>query len=124
MNTETKALLAQAHRSLAAARRDVSANDPDNAISRAYYATFHAASAALHEDNLSARSHKGTHAVFYREYIATRRVDKKCGQILSHLFQSRLDADYVSGATFSLDDATDALRQAKAFVSAVERVLG
>jgi hypothetical protein len=124
LKNEAKALLEQAHRALAAARRDLAAEDSDNAVSRAYYAAFHAASAALNETGQAARSHKGTHHLFYMEHVETGRLPSKYSQTLAYLFQLRQDADYVSGATFSLETATDALHQAEAFVAAVKRVLG
>lgn len=123
MKHETKVLLQQAHRALDAARRDLAAQDPDNAIPRAYYATFHAVSAALNEAGLSARSHKGTHHLFYQEYVDSGRIDTQYMQILVYLFRSRQDADYTSGATFSLKAATDAVQQAEAFVDAVAALL-
>lgn len=61
--------------------------------------------------------------LFYKKYVETSRLSNGHSHSLAYLFQLRQDADYVSGATFSLETAADALRQAEAFVAAVERVL-
>ena len=45
---------------LNAANRDAVSRDPQNAVSRAYYAMMHAANAALAVKGLQAKTHKGT----------------------------------------------------------------
>ena len=97
MKPETKSLLDKARRTLEAARRDLGADDTDNAISRAYYATFHAATAALHEKNLAAKSHTGSHHLFHQTYVLTGAIDQKTSGTLSRLFQNRQDVDYAFG---------------------------
>lgn len=123
MKAETNALLEQARRALAAAWRDLDAEDADHAVAHAYYAAFHAATAALNEAGLSARSHQGTHNLFYQEYVENGKVENRHSRTLSFLFQSRQEADYTTGITFSLDDAADAIQQAEAFVEAVTALL-
>lgn len=56
MRSEIKALLDKAHRRLDGAVRDLDAGDAEGAVSRIYYAAFHAASAALASEGFSARS--------------------------------------------------------------------
>jgi len=90
---ETDALLKKAHHALEAARRDLDATDADNAISRAYYATFYAATAALSETDLTAHTHKGTHHLFYQHYIDSGIVDYQHHRAFLRLFQNRQDVD-------------------------------
>ena len=123
MKPETKSILEKARRTLAAARRDLASDDADNAISRAYYATFHAATAALHEKGLAAKSHTGTHHLFHQEYGLTGRIDQQTSKTLSRLFQDRMNAEYTFGTTFGPKAATDAIEQAEAFVEAVAALL-
>ncbi len=123
MKPETRAWLEKASHALNAARRNLTAEDADNAISRAYYAAFYAATAALNEVNLATKSHKGTHKLFYREYIDSGKIDSHHNQAFSRLFQNRQAADYTFGATFSPETALDAIEQAEAFVEAVAALL-
>ena len=88
-----------------------------------YYAAFYAATAALNEVNLATKSHKGTHKLFYREYIDSAKIDSHHNQAFSRLFQNRQAADYTFGATFSPETALDAIEQAEAFVEAVAALL-
>lgn len=120
MIPEAQALLNKAFRSLEAARRDVSAGDADNAISRAYYATFHAASAALLETGRAAKSHSGMQHLFSEQFIRTGLVDPSHGQTFSTLFQDRHEADYKVSSIFSVSEAADLVRRAEAFVIAIE----
>ncbi len=123
MKPETRAWLEKASLALNAARRNLTAEDADHAISRAYYAAFYAATAALNEVNLTTKSHKGTHKLFYREYIDTEKIDSHHNQAFSRLFQNRQVADYTFGTTFGPKAALDAIQQAEAFVEAVAALL-
>ena len=124
MKPETKDLLKKADHALDAARRDLDASDADNAISRAYYAAFYAATAALNEANLTAQTHKGTHTLFYQHFVESGKVDKRYLRAFSRLFQNRQDVDYAFGiGIFSLEAATDAVQEAQSFVDMVEALL-
>ena len=123
MKPETRAWLEKASLALNAARRNLTAEDADNAISRAYYAAFYAATAALNEVNLATKSHKGTHKLFYREYIDSGKIDSHHNQAFSRLFQNRQVADYTFGTTFGPKAATDVIQQAEVFVEAVAALL-
>ena len=116
MTGEPSALLALARDDLAAARRDLDANPPRHAVSRAYYATFHAVSAVLVIVDAPAKSHKGTHSQFHREFVRTGRLPASDGQVLAALFQLRQDADYDVGQGVSMEQAERAVRDAAALV--------
>lgn len=121
---ETNALLRKAHHALEAAQRDLDATDADNAISRAYYATFYAATAALSQADLTAHTHKGTHHLFYQHYIDPGKIEYQHHRAFLRLFQNRQDVDYAFGVgVMSLEDATHAVQQAEAFVDAVAALL-
>ena len=123
MKPETNQMLEKAQRTLEAARRDMRAGDTGNTISRAYYAAFHAATAALEEAGLTAQSHKGIRHLFHREFVKSGKIDSQHNQAFSRLFQNRQEADYTYGKVFSPQDATDAIRQAETFVEAVAALL-
>ena len=124
MKRESASLLEKAHAALNAARRDLATGDADNAINRAYYAAFYAATAAIHELDLAAKTHKGTHQLFYQTYVETGRIDRRHSHTLARLFQDRQDADYLfESGVFSIEAATDATQKAASFVDAVEALL-
>lgn len=96
MNAET---IAKRHwkwatNALKAANRDAAGNDPQNAVSRAYYAMMHAANAALAMKGLQAKTHKGTQTLFNEHLVRAGEVDKQRGRDLVRGQRRRTSADY------------------------------
>lgn len=120
MKDGTLQLLQKARSALEAASRDIEAKAPDQAISRAYYATFHAATAILHEYDTHARTHTGIQHKFYQTFIEPDKLDVNLSRILVALFQSRQEADYTFEAGFTIENARDALKNAIHFVESIE----
>ena len=119
MKEGTRQLLKKAHTALMAAQRDIEAKAPDQAIARAYYATFHAATAILHERGEHARTHTGIQHKFYKSFIESGELDINLSRILIALFQSRQEADYAFEAGFTLANARDAVENAAFFLDAI-----
>lgn len=67
-------LLDKAERMLEGAKSAHGAGFYEDAVSRAYYAAFHAVSAALASKHLSFSSHGQTLGAFNREFVATGMV--------------------------------------------------
>lgn len=86
--------------SLAAARRDLAAQDFALAMNRAYYAAFYAASALLLEQGKKFKKHTGVRAAFNREVIKAGQLATRHGELYNRLFQDRVSADYVAFAAF------------------------
>ena len=123
MKEGTGQLLNKARTALMAAQRDIEAEAPDQAIARAYYATFHAATAILHERGEHARTHTGIQQKFYKSFIESGDLDINLSRILVALFQSRQEADYAFEAGFTIDNARDAVENAAHFLEAIESYL-
>ncbi len=120
MREGTRQLLDKAEAALAAAKRDIEASAPDQAIVRAYYAAFHAATALLHEHGEHARTHSGIQHRFYKLFVQTGRLDVNLSRILVSLFQSRQEADYSFEAAFTIENAQDAVENASVLMDSVE----
>ena len=67
---------------------------PGAAISRAYYAMFHAATAALLQQGIQRRSHQGIVAAFGQTFVKSGPVDPKFHRYLKEAFDLRKDSDY------------------------------
>jgi uncharacterized protein (UPF0332 family) len=119
----TRALLKKARRALEAAQRDLEAGDADNAVARAYYAAFHAVTAAPHEAGRRGKSHPGTQQLFYEHFVRTGRLDRAQSSLFSSLFQMRQAADYAFGTVFSADRAQEAVRDAGELVDVIEALI-
>jgi uncharacterized protein (UPF0332 family) len=113
--------LAHAREALEAAQVCLAQQLYRSATSRAYYAMFWAAQAALSQAGIrrSEWSHPALQASFVRELIRTRkRYPALLGQYLNRALQLRLDADYrLKGV--SQRQATQVVRWAQEFVTAV-----
>lgn len=68
--------------------------DADGAISRAYYAAFYMASAALELAGENPKTHSGTHGRFWRRFVETERFPAHLAQLLPHAQEQREKADY------------------------------
>ena len=90
----TLAFLARAAESLTAAQLLLGASLYDDAVSRAYYAMFYAAKAALESANIEAHSHSGVINQFGLHFIKPGLLDAQYGRILTQTFQSRQVSDY------------------------------
>ena len=84
---------------------------PSQAVSRAYLAGFHAASAALTAIGEAPATRTGVLSAFARRVVGEDDVDYETGRILRRLFEDRNDVDYALAAAppgiarTALDDA-------------------
>ncbi|GJD56840.1 HEPN domain-containing protein [Methylobacterium dankookense] len=113
----------RAERTLAGARVLNAHGDSEGASSRAYYAMFHAAQAALltvgvHPDEVIIKTHRGLIASFGKFLVLPGHLDARLGRSFSRAEQRRLAADYMSGAP-SVAEAEDGLADAEAFLQAI-----
>ena len=94
-----------------------------DAISRAYYAVFHAASALLASIGRSSRTHDGLRALIGEHFVRPGILDPAHGRALSRLAADRNDAEYNVAAVFRDEDVREALAHAAAFLAAVHDLL-
>lgn len=92
-------------------------------VSRAYYAMFYAATAALGHEGLWRNTHQGVISAFGERFVKPGYVEPEYGRLLHSAFSARLRGDYEPGVAFDeayirelIDDATD-------FVARVRRML-
>lgn len=94
---------------------------PSGAISRAYYAAFHAGKALLLTEGLEIRSHQALGRLFSLHFVKTDKFDARFSRILSKAQKYREEADYSSEYLFTLEDAKGCLSEVTEFLEAVER---
>jgi uncharacterized protein len=92
------------------------------ALTRAYFACFHAARAALFRRDIEPKSHAGALTLFNLHFVKVGLVSIGASALLARLQKYREAADY--GDAFFVDDATvrAEVAAAEAFVSEVERL--
>lgn len=97
--------------------------DTEGACSRAYYAMFDAAHAALRAMGIETsgseiKTHTGLLMVFGKELVQTKRVDADLNKALNQVQRLRQIADYTAEPP-EPDKARWAVEQAEAFVEAM-----
>lgn len=73
------------------------------ALTRAYFAVFHAARALLYAEDLAPRSHSGVQHLFNTHFVKTGRFEPAVSRLLARLQKFREEADYAQA--FVVDDA-------------------
>lgn len=95
----------------------------DGSVSRAYYAAFHYACAALLNKGLEAKSHQGMQRLFHLHFIRTKILDDKAGVMLSHAQKAREEADYYPEISFSKEIAEELLNEVKILIEQIRSYL-
>jgi uncharacterized protein (UPF0332 family) len=110
--------LAGARSSLESARLLAGAGLGADAVSRAYYAIFHAASALVASIGRTARTHDGLRALIGEHFIRAGMLGPEHGRALSRIAGDRNDADYNVAAVFTGADVEEDIARASSFVEA------
>jgi len=95
----------------------------DDAISRAYYAVFHAASAVLLSRGITAKSHEAVKTLFGLHFIKTGEFEKEYAHIIHGLKDDRENGDYDVFTNFGREDAEKAIQEAERFLKRIGRFL-
>jgi len=96
----------------------------NDAVSRAYYAMFYAAKAALLSKGLDLRRHSASIAKFRELFVATGQVDAEYLHFLGQAQSARERSDYAPFAPVSRAGAGEILEAAKTFIAKVREILG
>ena len=118
-----QALMLKAARACTSARALLELGDVDGACSRAYYAMFDAARAALLASGAPiepdiGKTHGGLITAFSLHLVKNGPIPKELGRLLKRAEEIRLVADY-KGDSVELEDAREIVEQAEIFVKAL-----
>jgi uncharacterized protein (UPF0332 family) len=114
--------IARSRRELDAAQLLAANGFSAQAVSRAYYAAFYAAEAALLSLGETRAKHSGVVSAFGRLLVRDRGIDEQAGRLLRSLFERRSQADYELGDV-PIEEAHQAVIDAALVVERVERWL-
>lgn len=120
MEATTKALIngyiQKSEKKLEVAERLFKSGDFEDAVSRAYYAAFHAAQALLLTEGEHAETHKGTVTLFGLLFVKTGKISRHFGKYLANLKDDRESGDYEVFSYIDEETAEIALNEAKEFL--------
>jgi len=97
--------------------------DYEDAVSRAYYAMYHAAKAALSTVNVFPKTHEGVVSEFGRRFVLTGVFQRELGKDLADAKAARETYEYSVTATVGKSEAEAILSNAQRFVDTVKRRL-
>jgi uncharacterized protein (UPF0332 family) len=115
--------LARATICLQEARALQEAQLPYGAASRAYYVVFHAARALLASIGIEVRTHKGVVSTLGEHFVRPGTLSAAMGRLLSRMQRDREDADYVTGAVFTLEESAAMIEDAERFLIEARRLM-
>jgi uncharacterized protein (UPF0332 family) len=101
---------------LAAARLLAGKGFEAQAVSRAYFAAFFAAEAALLVLGETRSKHSGVVSAFVHRLVRAGQVDEEIGRLLRSLFERRNEADY-SPVDVPAEEADAAIRDAERWLA-------
>lgn len=122
-STEIKIALEQAKERIESAEALYRIENYRDAMSRAYYAFFDAATAALLTKGQVAKTHHGVVMLFEKYFIKTKEVSVKVGRWLAKAKQAREEADYERNKEISKESIESAIQSAKEFVEQIEKLI-
>jgi len=88
----------------------------NSCVNRLYYACFYAVLALLMKDDKSSSKHTGIRSIFNKDYIKTKKIPLKFGQLYNSLFEGRQESDYLPYVYFTEEQVLPWLKQATSFI--------
>ena len=121
---EIAANLERAEASIRAARDLAASAYFDFAASRAYYAAFYAATAALLWEGVEFSKHSGVIAAVHQRLVNTGKLPRQRGRDLNWLFELRAIGDYGETRHVPQTDTEQAIDAAEGFLQAIKVLIG
>jgi len=118
-----KAHMEKAIRRLRVAEKLLHDGEYEDAISRAYYAIYHAANAVLATINVFPKTHEGLVSEFGKRFVLAGMFPRELGKILADAKAARETYEYSVTATIEKSEAATIFANAQAFVTAIDKFL-
>lgn len=95
----------------------------NTAVNRLYYACYYAVIALLAKHRIEATTHAGVRQMLGMHFVHTEKLSREHNRSFSLLFERRHSNDYDDFAYSTLEEITELLPKAKAFIEAVEMLM-
>ena len=89
------------------------------ALTRAYFAVFHAARARLYAAGFEPRTHAGVQHLFNQHFVRTDRFEPGVSRLMARLQKYREEADYSRAFVIDAEGAREEIEAARAFAEAI-----
>jgi uncharacterized protein (UPF0332 family) len=98
-------------------------NFNDGAVSRMYYACFHATLALLLTKDLTPKTHKGAATELHMHFVLEGNFDKKYANFYRDLMQQRTDSDYGDYLSMTKEKAEQLMISSKEYIDYITFLL-
>jgi uncharacterized protein len=115
--------LTHSREELETARQNIANGHHRAAASRAYYAVFYMASAALFAKSITRSKHSAVEAAFSQFLVKPGEIEPEFSRIYQMTRRQREDADYAEEPVLDKESAQQTLENAESFVDRIERYL-
>lgn len=123
LKAKIKKLLEKADRKLRTAERLSQMGEYDDALSRAYYAMYHAALALLLTKGTAPMTHAGLLILLSKQFVLTGKLEKRYFDMLSEAKELRESGDYEPFFVGTAKESNAVLQDAKAFIAKIKELL-
>ena len=116
-------LLSKSQQYLRSAAVLLEIGDYDSCVSRAYFAMFYAAQAALLSTNATVKSRRSVRSAFIERFVQGGRFPQRAGEVLDDAYKLQETADYAQRPVVSEEDAEHTLSEAEAFIGSIDTMV-
>lgn len=93
------------------------------AVSRMYYACFHAASALLINSGFEAHTHNSVRHILGKEFVLPGLLPRELSKFYTDIFNKRQNSDYEDFVNYTSVDIDFLYPQAVSFIDAIEKLI-
>lgn len=115
--------ISKSKETLISAQKAVEINELHMAQNRLYYAVFYTISALAQKNNFTTSKHSQLKGWFNREFIKTKKIDEKYGELYFDLFESRQKSDYTFTYKPNRENLEIDLELVREFISEIEKII-
>jgi uncharacterized protein (UPF0332 family) len=115
--------LKKANQKLQTSKKLYDDEEYEDAISRAYYAMYHAARALLLTKNIEPKTHKGVLTSLGQFFIKTGTLERAYGKMLAYAKELRENGDYSEYYVAAEEDAKIVIDDAQKFIEEIKSIL-
>lgn len=123
MDDKTRQLLDKSQQYLRSAAVLLEVGDYDSCVSRAYFAMFYAAQAALSTTGMPVKSRRSVRSAFVERFVDGGRFPQRAADVLHRAYDLQETADYAQRPVVEEGDAEQALSEAEAFIGSIDRLV-
>ena len=118
-----EASLLRAEKALRSAKLLLENKEIEDAVSRVYYAMFHAAKAILFSKDVKTKTHTGTISSFGEHIVKTGILDEEYADMLRKAFDLRQKSDYEIYTELDEELVRETVNNAEKFIGKVRELL-